>query len=163
MNAGAQLRRGAAIAALLLVTGLAASALPGSAAAQETDEHGYEYVTDDAYEYPDIERPGKPDHRKSDGKDKYPKPGYPTPPTTPPTTSPPATTPPTTSPPPTSPPTTAPPSTSPPTTPTTAPPTEQPELPVTGARSLNVAGFGLLLVGLGMLAWMLGGRRRARV
>jgi hypothetical protein len=107
------------MAALLLVTGLAASALPGSAAAQETDGHGYEYVTDDAYEYPGTEQPGKPDHRKSDGKDKYP--------------------------------------------PTTEPPPEQPELPVTGARSLTVSGFGLLLVGLGMLAWMLGGRRRARI
>lgn len=35
-----------------------------------------------------------------------------------------------------------------------------PELPVTGARSLAMAGGGLMLIGLGLVAWLLAGRRR---
>jgi hypothetical protein len=85
--------------------------------------------------------------------------------TSPPVTSPPVTSPPVTSPPVTSPPVTSPPVTSPPVTspPVTVPPNGGNGLPVTGVRSLTIAGVGLVLVGVGILAWVFGGRRRIRV
>lgn len=67
---------------------------------------------------------------------------------------------------------TPPPETSPPVTfetssPVTSPPMTYPPngngLPETGVRSLTIAGIGLVLVGLGILIWVLTGRRRVRV
>lgn len=75
--------------------------------------------------------------------------GYQTtaPPATPPPTSPPATTPPPTSPPAETPP-----------VPTPETGSGGGELPVTGVGSLAVVGAGLVLVGIGIVIWVLAGR-----
>lgn len=140
------MRSGAAVAALLLATGLAAAGgPPAETPAEPASPRNLVANQDDGY--PTRGETGYPSPGKSypsPGKS-YPTPGYgyPTPgygyPTAPPETGPP----------PTPPPTTAPPS---------PPPQEQ--LPVTGVRSLTVAGVGLVLVGLGILTWVLTGRRR---
>lgn len=126
------MRSGAAVAALLLASGLAAAGgPPAETLAEPAGLQNLVANQDDGY--PTRGETGYPSPGKS-----YPTPGYGYP-----------TAPPETGPPPTPPPTTAPPS---------PPPEEQ--LPVTGVRSLTVAGVGLVLVGLGILTWVLTGRRR---